>query len=577
MVLSRRTVAVIVTLVIAALSGLVVIQVALLNTAFDQEEQTFAGNVRSTLSRVAQQLLAREAIRTVLSMDSTRFGQTVGTTIVAGPPAPGLCLPDNMTMYPRSRCDSLMPPIPRVRISDNVLYYSVPSPQRITIRAIDSAGGAKRVYMDTFQLPGEYQLAVPAADSSNNLGKFLCVFDSDSASTTIEVGSDSLAGILDQRLDACSTQVFITAVISHLMKGGGQPIEQRLDPAVLDSLIAAGLQESGIDLDYAYGVLTRSDDSLHLATPAQYADELRLSDLSAPLFPHDILASEADIRMYFPGRRVFLLQQIGPLLIPTAILMAILVGCFVYTIRTILAQRRFSGLVVDFINNMTHEFKTPISTVQLAADAIKRPDVVTDPEKVLRFNRMIQDETQRMRNQTDKILQMAVLEQGDYELKISDVDVHQVIAKAVGALALRVENRHGKVSCDLKATQFTLKADAVHFAGVIENLLDNANKYSPHEPRIAVATENVDGGLRIGISDNGIGMKPEHQKMVFEKYFRVPSGNIHDVKGFGLGLSYVRLIVLAHGGTVTLASTYGVGTKVDLLFPSETLVRERQL
>jgi two-component system phosphate regulon sensor histidine kinase PhoR len=299
--------------------------------------------------------------------------------------------------------------------------------------------------------------------------------------------------------------------------------------------------------------------------------------VSAPLFQHDILAAGVDLRVFFPGRRVFLLQQMGPLLVPTVILMAILVGCFVYTIRTILAQRRFSGLVVDFINNMTHEFKTPISTVQLAADAIKRPDVVTDPEKVLRFNRMIQDETQRMRNQTDKILQMAVLEQGDYELKISDVDVHEVIGKAVGALTLRVENRRGRVSCDLKATQFILKADAVHFAGVIENLLDNANKYSPHEPVIEVATENVDGGLRISISDNGIGIRPEHQKMVFDKYFRVPSGNIHDVKGFGLGLSYVRLIVIAHGGSVTLTSASGVGTRIDLLFPTETLVHESTL
>ncbi len=281
--------------------------------------------------------------------------------------------------------------------------------------------------------------------------------------------------------------------------------------------------------------------------------------------------------MYFPGRRVFLLQQIGPLLVPTAILMAIIVACFIYTIRTILAQRRFSGLVVDFINNMTHEFKTPISTVQLAADAIKRSDVVTDPEKVLRFNRMIQDETQRMRNQTDKILQMAVLEQGDYEFKMSGVDVHQIITRAAQALMLRVENRRGRVVCALNASQYTLNADAVHFAGVIENLLDNANKYTPHDPVIEIATETVDGALKISIADNGIGIKPEHQKMIFEKYFRVPSGNIHNVKGFGLGLSYVKLIVTAHGGTVTLSSTPGAGTRIELLFPPETLAQEQNL
>jgi len=295
----------------------------------------------------------------------------------------------------------------------------------------------------------------------------------------------------------------------------------------------------------------------------------RDTDYRAPLFPHDLFAERADLLVFFPDRSSYLWHQMGPLVFPTIILMTIIVACFAFTIRTILAQKRFSGLLISFINNMTHEFKTPISTVQLACEAIKRDDVIEDRERVLRFNAMIEEETQRMKSQTDKILQMAVLERGDYELKRASVDMHTIVDQAVKAVALHVEKRGGRMTCHLNAPDSTVAGDAVHLSNVVHNLLDNANKYSPVTPSIAVETQNVDGQFKLSVSDNGIGLSPEHQKLVFQRYFRVPSGNVHNVKGFGLGLSYVKLMVEAHGGSIDLSSRAGEGTKVVVYLPIE--------
>jgi two-component system phosphate regulon sensor histidine kinase PhoR len=180
---------------------------------------------------------------------------------------------------------------------------------------------------------------------------------------------------------------------------------------------------------------------------------------------------------------------------------------------------------------------------------------------------MIQSENRRMRGQVEKILQMAVLEEGDYELKLEDVNLHRIIEKAVTNISLQIENRLGHVNCRLDADNPILTADAVHLENIINNLLDNANKYSFENPQITVSTWNHDHGIMIAVDDNGIGISEKDKKQVFDKYYRVASGNIHDVKGFGLGLSYVRLMVEAHHGRISLESKEGKGTTVRIYFP----------
>jgi two-component system phosphate regulon sensor histidine kinase PhoR len=223
--------------------------------------------------------------------------------------------------------------------------------------------------------------------------------------------------------------------------------------------------------------------------------------------------------------------------------------------------------MVDFVNNMTHEFKTPISTVALACEAIMRPDVISDRTKVERFSNMIRQENRRMRHQAEKILQMAALEEKEGKVKLAPVDLHGTIRNAVDGIALQVEQSGGRIECRLEATRPIIEADAVHLTGIFYNLLDNAQKYSAEAPRIRVVTGDRNGGVEIVVEDRGVGLKPEDRRRIFEKYFRVSKGNVHDVKGFGLGLSYVNLMVKAQGGTISVESEYGRGTRMILWFP----------
>jgi two-component system, OmpR family, phosphate regulon sensor histidine kinase PhoR len=228
---------------------------------------------------------------------------------------------------------------------------------------------------------------------------------------------------------------------------------------------------------------------------------------------------------------------------------------------------------VDFINNMTHEFKTPLSTVTLATEAIQRPDVVGRKGKVLQYNRMIAEESLRMKSQVDRILNLAQLEEGETGLKTTDVDMHALVENAARAFAVQVESRGGRIIRELRASHPVVRGDPVHLLNIIHSLLDNANKYSPDPPVITIATVNASGSLLIRVSDQGKGIPAEHQERVFEKYYRVPTGNLHEVKGFGIGLSYVKRIVELHAGTIRLQSQPDAGTTVTVSFPLVRLPR----
>jgi two-component system phosphate regulon sensor histidine kinase PhoR len=271
--------------------------------------------------------------------------------------------------------------------------------------------------------------------------------------------------------------------------------------------------------------------------------------------------------LFFPGRNLFILRQMAPSLAATALFVLIILGSFAYTVSTIYRQKRFHRLLNDFINNMTHEFKTPISTISIITDTLTLPNVIEEKEKVAHYNRIIQDEIGRMKGHVDKILQMAVLEEKDYELRLTDIDVHAVIADAAEKIRIRVEARGGVLRTELAAARHVVPCDAFHFSNIIFNLLDNAEKYSPERPVIDVTTYDARGGIAIAVRDEGIGIPENDQKNVFDRYYRVSTGNRHDVKGFGLGLSYVKLMVEAQGGTIGLKSSPGKGTTVTLHFP----------
>ncbi|HRI41796.1 MAG TPA: HAMP domain-containing sensor histidine kinase, partial [Bacteroidia bacterium] len=245
----------------------------------------------------------------------------------------------------------------------------------------------------------------------------------------------------------------------------------------------------------------------------------------------------------------------------------IIVFGFAFTIHVILRQKKLSDIKTDFINNMTHEFKTPIATISLAVDSIKDPRVSSQPEKLEYFSRIIREENKRMNKQVEHVLQMAQLEKGELSLRRETVDLHDTIRQAVDSIGMQVASRGGKIETRMEALHPAVTGDPVHLMNVVLNLLDNANKYSPEAPDILIASNDHPGGILISVRDQGMGMTKETQKRIFEKFYRVPTGNIHDIKGFGLGLSYVKAIVEKHRGWIRLDSDPGKGSTFEIYIP----------
>jgi len=215
---------------------------------------------------------------------------------------------------------------------------------------------------------------------------------------------------------------------------------------------------------------------------------------------------------------------------------------------------------------MTHEFKTPISTISLAVEVMKDGEVKKDKGKMNRYLNIIQDENRRLGTQVEKVLQMALLDKGEVKLRLDSVDIHGTIEQVLTNLSVQIEQKNGIVNLKLKADKSEIVADEVHLTNIIYNLLDNANKYSPENSEITICTENLANSLKISISDKGIGMTKDQMARIFERFYRVPTGNLHDVKGFGLGLSYVKKMVELHNGQIFVESKLGEGSKFEIIF-----------
>jgi two-component system phosphate regulon sensor histidine kinase PhoR len=233
----------------------------------------------------------------------------------------------------------------------------------------------------------------------------------------------------------------------------------------------------------------------------------------------------------------------------------------------IMRQKRLSELQKDFINNMTHEFKTPIATISLSADSLANPNVMGNETRTMKFINIIKEENKRMLAQVEKVLQMAQIERQEIQLKLTEVDINQLVQTAANHAELKIASREGSIVVLTHASPAIIQADQNHIANIISNLLDNAEKYTKANPNIVIETKNTKGGILISITDNGIGMSKEVLKNIFEKFYRAPTGNVHDIKGFGLGLNYVKAITEAHGGKITVKSEVGKGSTFTIFLP----------
>ncbi|WP_430971794.1 sensor histidine kinase [Sunxiuqinia rutila] len=333
----------------------------------------------------------------------------------------------------------------------------------------------------------------------------------------------------------------------------------------VNSILKEELQNQNINLSYDAAILEQDT----ITSMTAQADSLALSHTpyQTNLFPQAIFDRNTQLALFFPTQNRYIYRSVSWLLAASFIFSLFILTTFGLTIFFMLKQKKISEMKSDFINNMTHEFKTPIATISVAADSIKNEKVIRQPDKINYFIDMIKKENFRMNRQVEDILTIARLDKKEFDFKWEPINLHHLIEDAIESIILQVEKRGGKIETELQAVNPTVTTDRTHCANIIYNLLDNANKYSEDSPQIKLETHNNSKGVIIRVSDKGIGMSKSVQGRIFERFYRQTSGNIHNVKGFGLGLSYVKAIVEANQGTISVHSELGKGSQFEVFLP----------
>ena len=275
-----------------------------------------------------------------------------------------------------------------------------------------------------------------------------------------------------------------------------------------------------------------------------------------------------ELNLFLPEKRQFIVQEMGPMFITSVILILVVLIMFWRTILLLMREKRLSEHTNDFLNNMTHEFKTPLTNIALAGKMITKDASNRQEEKIKHYSEIILAENEKLRLQVEQVLSMTALERGEIPLRKTELDVHELIREAIKYISIQIENKQGELKLNLDAENPVIFGDKTHLVNALYNLVDNAIKYSPEKPELSIRTHNHEKQFILVVSDKGIGIEKEYQKKVFEKFFRVPTGDVHDVKGFGLGLSYIKKIVELHQGKIDLESTPGKGTTFTVTLPN---------
>jgi len=353
-------------------------------------------------------------------------------------------------------------------------------------------------------------------------------------------------------------------------------INDTVNPFLLEQLLKREFYRQSIKEDFQYGIYDCFSDSIVYGNYISYVNEsyaVEDKDSTGQIPTSDKMKWNRDghyFSVIFPNRSSAPLNQIDKDASPWLSLLAIIIVVvifFSYSLSVIFKQKRLSEIKNDFINNMTHEFKTPISTIALSSETLLQDDIEKDPERLKQYARIIQKENKRLENQVERVLSVAKLDKNELKLTMSTFSLHDLIQEAKDVFDLNQLNNGGTIILDLQAKKDEIYADEVHIGNVIHNLLDNAIKYCETTPNITIKTYDEGKNIAIEVSDNGIGISREDQRMVFDKFYRVPTGNIHNVKGFGLGLYYVQLIVNSHKGKIRIKSQLGQGTTFTVLIP----------
>ena len=359
-------------------------------------------------------------------------------------------------------------------------------------------------------------------------------------------------------LDNAQFEIFFKDIASAM------PLEERVSKETLQKLIKKELEAYGVNTKFEFGITSNGietkikSDGFHFAKDATY---------SVSIFADNEGNEKYKLAITFPNKKRFLLSELVSITILSIVFTLIILVAYSSALNQLIRQRQISEIKTDFINNMTHEFKTPIATINLALDAIKNPKIIEDKEKVFRYLQMIRDENKRMHAQVENVLRISKLEKKELDIEKGSSNVEEVIYDAIEHVNLILQDRQGEINNHFEAARTTVLINEVHFTNVIVNILENAIKYSPERPKIDIYTENIKDMILIKVKDQGLGMSKTAQKRVFEKFYREHTGDLHNVKGHGLGVSYVKRIVEDHNGQVYVESEKGKGSTFIIKLP----------
>ena len=507
--MKKQYIYIVIGIITSALIGLVVIQIYWIDNAVTLKEEEFKRNVRSALFSVSDKL---DKIDNAYRLKTQKKTQELI----------------------HQRMNSLSSSIQNDGDSSAVFQKD-----GITYKVSEKQSGDGQVY----------QKSIQTVSPNGQVGFELSIQGQGQVSISNNAAQNNQASVLDQ-----------------MFGNRYRTIKERLNKSILDSLLKSELLNRGIKAKYQYGVFDYSGNEL-IVDSVSNINKIRQSGFYSQLFPNDVMQTPHFLSVFFPHKKGYLLKTMWLMLSTSVLLLIIIVWAFTFTIQTIFKQKKLSEVKNDFISNMTHELKTPISTISLACEALSDKDMSENEDVRSNYVGMINQENKRLGLLVESVLKSATWDKGDLKLKKEKFDLHQIINEVSDNILIQVESKFGSLVKDLNATSSVISADQVHITNLIYNLLDNANKYSPEIPEIVIATENVKEGILLTVSDKGQGIKRENLNKIFEKFYRVPTGNVHNVKGFGLGLNYVKAIAERHGGEITASSVYGKGTKFKIYIP----------